>query len=134
MSVRIRYKIEVAISSTDAEERDLANGKYEVVADTEGEGGAWKLTLPSLAVDVPINLPTLAAPSFIAIRATAKDPTNLPVPVGIKKTLGGEENVIAPLGDQREGHFVLTTDGVATLYASNPGAVDMELTVFVAGD
>ena len=45
MPVRVRYKITAYVSSTTAEEKDLASQTWEVMTDTQGEGGSWKSTL-----------------------------------------------------------------------------------------
>ena len=135
MTVRVRYKLEVAISSTNAEEKDLGNGKYEIVVDSQGEGGSRKLTLPAGAVDTPIQLGNVTTAKFLMIRTTPKNPNATPSVVKIKRdTVLGEEIAIQSLTTSKEGYLVLTTDSMTALFASNPGTVEMDLTVFVAGD
>lgn len=135
MSVRLRYKMSIMISSTQAEEKDLGNGSYEIVTDTQGEGGSWKTNLPAASVDVRVNLGNLALAMFVAIKTNTKNPNDTPVEIMIKRnTTGGEAISILPMGDSKQGHFLFSTNGLSALYASNAGAVDMELTVFGAGD
>lgn len=135
MAVRIRYKASAILSSTSAEERDLGNGNYEVVVDSQGEGWSGKVALAAGAVDVPIHLPPVASAKFLALRTTPKNPNDACHNVTIKKdsTLG-EAIVIAPLSPTKEGFMMLTTSGIASLFASNPGSTAMDVTVHVAGD
>jgi hypothetical protein len=136
MSVRLRFKVEVAVSSTPAEERDLGNGKFEVVVDSQNEGGAWKTTLAGAAVDVPIQLPNVASAKFIAVRTNPKNPNDPAANVTFKKgTIAGEAIVVAPLSTSKEGYLLFTTDTLTALFATNGSAtVAMEISVFVAGD
>lgn len=135
MGVRVHYKIEVAISSTPNEEKDLGNVKWEVVVDGIGEGGGWKTTLAAGAVNIQLPLDSIAAAKMLVIRTNAKDPLNTPGTVNIRRDLiGAEEIGIVPLPNATEGHFLLSTSGLTALFASNPGTVDMELTILVCGD
>jgi len=135
MPVRIRYKIEISISSTPAEERDLGNVKYEIVTDKQGEGGGWKTLVAAGATDVQIPLDSIADVRFLALRTTVKDPNQTPSDIIVKfNSAMGEAHTIVPLQDIKEGHFLISTEGITSLYASNPGAVDMEMTILAAGD
>lgn len=135
MTVRVRYKLEIAISSTQAEERDLGNGKYEIVVDSQGEGGGWKITLAAGAVNTPISLNNVATAKFLVIRTTPKNPNALPSVVKFRReTVAGEEINVQSLTTSKEGYLVLTTDSLTALFASNPGTVEMDLTIFCAGD
>lgn len=135
MAVRIRYKITTFVSSTTAEDKDLANQNWEIVTDTQGEGGSWKSTLLAGDTDIAINLGNLAVARAIIIRTTSKDPTQTPNMIVFKReTTGGEAINVLPLGDAKEGHLVLSTDSLTALFASNPGGVPMEVTVIAVGD
>lgn len=136
MSVRIRYRITAYVSSTTAEENDLANQKWEVVTDTQGEGGSWKSTLQPGDTDVELHLGNLSTAHIVLIRALAKDPTATPNNIILKRdSTSGEEMVLSPLGDTKEGHFVLSTDSLTALYATNPaGGTAMDIIVVAAGD
>lgn len=135
MPVRVRYKLESSISSTTAEEKDLGNGKFEILTDALGEGGVRKTLLVAAATDVALDIGNVAAINYILIRTNPKDPTDTPAAVELKKSgTGGEVISIEPLGTSKEGHFLLSTSGVTSLHASNPGSVDMEVTLFVCGD
>jgi CO dehydrogenase/acetyl-CoA synthase gamma subunit (corrinoid Fe-S protein) len=136
MAVRIRYSTKVQVSSDPTtESKDLGNLNYEVVSDGLGEGGARKFTLAAAASDEPLNMGNVAAASFLFIKTNAKNDLDTPVEITVKRnTVGNEAIPITPLTTTKQGHFLLSTSGLTALFASNPGAVDMELTVAVAGD
>lgn len=136
MAVRVRYSVKVQISSDPAtEEKDLGNLSYEVCCDELGEGGVRKFVLAAGASDVALNLGNISSASFIALRTTAHDPTVDPVAITIKKNaIGGEAITVQPLPETAEGHLLLASTGITALYASNPGAVSMDIILATAGD
>lgn len=135
MAVRIRYKITAYVSSTTAEEKDLANQTWEVMTDTQGEGGSWKSTILPGDTNVPVLLGNLAIAKCLIIRTISKDPTQLPVALTFRReTTGGEAFIVAPLGDAKEGHFLMSTSSLTALFVSNAGTVPMEIVVIAAGD
>ena len=135
MPVRVRYKVEVSVSSSSCEEKDLGNIRWEIVTDKQGEGGGWKTLLAAGAVNVQLPLDSITTARLLVIRTNAKDPNQTPANINIRRNLiGAEEILIKPLTDAKEGHFLLSTDGLTALFASNPGTVDMELTILVVGD
>lgn len=135
MPVRIRYKLDISISSTSAEDKDLGNGVYEAVTDDFGEGGVRKFTLAASTTDLPLDIGNVTTARFVAIRTNAKDPTQDPVEITVKRNdVANDEIPITPMDSTKEGHLLFSTSGVTSLFASNAGSVDMELTVFVSGD
>ena len=135
MTVRVRYKITATVSSSSAEEKDLANQSWEVVCDSLSEGGSWKTTLPAASTDIQLYLGNIASAKFVAVRTNAKDPTQPPDPITLKKNSPtGEELVVTVLPDAKEGHFLFSADGITALYATNAGTVEMEITLVAAGD
>lgn len=133
--MRIRYQATVAVSSDTSEAKDLGQLRNEVVSDDFGEGGTWKTTLANGASDVELRLDNIAAVRFLYIRTTPKDPADDPVQINVKRnTVGNEELPIVPMDSTKEGHLLWATDSLTALYASNPGAVDMELTIVAIGD
>lgn len=134
MSVRLRYRVEVAVSSTEAEDRDLGNGKYEVVNDYEGEGGGWKTNLAVGATDLQIELPNIADAKFLMVRITPTDPNDDPSQVDLMLNSTGSTPIPVVARSNKEGHFLLSTTGLTALYATNAGSTAMSLTVFAAGD
>lgn len=135
MAVRLRYRLEVAISSTPAEERDLANPKWEVVTDTQGEGGSARTFLLAGANNVQLNVPTLLDIRFLMIRITPKDPTLIPGEIRLMRNLVSAEPLpIIPVGDLRESHYMVSTKSLTIIYATNMGTVDVYVSVFAVGD
>lgn len=134
MGVRVRYSLAAGVSSTTAEERDLGNVKWEIVADEKTKGGTWKTVLLAGATDVQLQIDNISTIQLLIIRTNAKDPNNAPNAISIKRNgIGGEAILIKPLGSALEGHFVLSTDSLTSIYATNAGTVDMELTIVAAG-
>ena len=135
MPIRIRIRSESSASSNPSEHNDLGNLKLDIIDDTQYEGGVWKTVLIAGATNVLLNMGNLASANFIFLKTNVKDPTLGP-PGNIiitKNSSGGEPTTIAPLGQCPEGHWMVTTSGITSLYASNPGSVDMEVTVMAAG-
>jgi hypothetical protein len=137
--MRIRYSITVALSSTDAEDKDLGNRSYEVVADSPTwEGGIFKAIIPAAAVKHPVVLPVGGTTgSMFVLRAKTTDPT---LPLGIvypfdTAVAPAPPNGLAmkPLPGALESHALLTSSGPSSALAvTNPGA-EIELTVAFAG-
>lgn len=135
MTVRVRYKLEVAVSSTTAEDKDLGNHSYIVINDSAAEGGSRKVTLAAGASDVEISMTEIGTARFILIKTNALGANDTPGTIEIKKnTVSNEVIEIVPMTGATQGHMMLSTDSVTALFASNPGSVAMEITVVIAGD
>lgn len=135
MSVRIRYHLEVSLSSTNAEAEDLGHLVCEVVADTQGKGGVFKTVLAAGATDVPLCLDNIGATRFLLLRTNTVDPTLALPSVMIRRNLITAEQIeMAPLAGAKEAHLVLLNSSLATIFASNTGMAAVELTVAMAGD
>jgi len=132
--MRIRYEINLGISSSTAEERDLGNQSPSATVDTSREGGAMRFRIPAGALLVNVHHPAVASGSFVYLRALPTDPTQNPVELQLRKnSTTGEVWPLAPI-DGREAHFLASTSGLTALYVSNPGAVDMDVIAAVCGD
>jgi hypothetical protein len=136
MSIRLRYKLSVAVSSSQAEENDLGNTKYEVVSDSANEGGVWKTTVAAAAT-VTLNLDNIASAKFLMLRFTPKDPTL--VMTALVLTLNGTIVLppINPVGAaQDEAIFMISTSGITAVQIANTdvAAVAVDVIVGVAGD
>jgi hypothetical protein len=135
MAVRVRYRIEVGVSSTTAEDKDLGNHSYLVIADGASDGGSRKVSLAAGATDVLVSMNEISTAKFIAVRTNAVNVNDTPGTIELKKNgVGGEVIEIVPMTGASSGHLLLSTDSVTALYASNPGTVAMEITVVIAGD
>lgn len=136
MTVRLRVKTSVQVSSQpQPETKDLGDVPQELVLDTQGEGGAWKTTVPATTVDMLVTLPAVALARFLYLKTRPKIDTDDPVPLSIKfdSTLNPSIIVEAP-SPLKEGVFMITHPGIASLFVTNTGGVDMLLTLVVAGD
>lgn len=134
MSVRTRYSLSAAVSSTTAEEKDLGNVKWEVVTDLETKGGAWKTVLAVGATDIQLQIDNITTIKALIIRTNAQDPNQVPNGVSIKRNSNVAESIlIQPLGDAKEGHLFITTDSLTAVYATNEGSAIMEMTVVAVG-
>jgi hypothetical protein len=135
MSVRLRYSIEVGLSSTSAEANDLGHLVSEVVVDTQGKGGVVKTTLAAGATDVPICLDNIGATRFLFLKTNSLDPTLALPTVSIRRNLITAEQIeMAPISGAKEAHLVLLNTGISTIFASNSGMSIVELTIAMAGD
>lgn len=134
MAVRIRYALQAAVSSTTAEERDLGNVKLEVMTDEETKGGTWKTVLVAGATDMQLYVDNITTIQLLIIRTTSVDPNVDPIGITIKQNGAGNEAIlIQPVGDAKEGIFMISTDSLTSLYATNAGAIDMNLTITAVG-
>ena len=133
--MRSRYSIQAALSSTSSEEKDLGNKKYEVVSDSLSEGGTWKTRLAPASVDVNLSLRDVAEVKLLVVSTLAVDPNATPGTVTLKLNATVNDPFdIVPLPTAKQGHFLLTTESLTSIFLSNPGAVEMEVTLTVAGD
>lgn len=136
MAVRVRYKLDTSVSSSSAEERNLANTSFSVVNDALGEGGSWMTTLAGAATDQQLFIPNIADVKLLVVRTTSKDPT-LPLPsVTIKKNSAlGEAITLVPLSGSKEALFMITTSGLTSLFATNGSATTVvNVLVIASGD
>ncbi len=134
MSIRIRFKLAVAVSSSNKEENDLGNFKAEVVSDEPNEGGCWKTTVAAGAT-VTLDLDNITVASFLMLRATPKDPTETLTPVTLTLN-GGATFVMDPVGTMQESYFLLTSSSITsvTLANADAAAVDIDVVIGTAGD
>lgn len=134
MSVRLRYALQASVSSTSAEERDLGNVKLEVMTDVETKGGTWKTVLPTGSTDVQLPMDSITTVQLLLVRTMCNDPNGTPNGITIKRnSTSGEAILIKPVGDAKEGLFLLSTDSLTAIYASNAGAADMALVLTAVG-
>jgi len=135
MPIRLRYNMDIGISSSSLEQKDLGNARFEAVTDGFGEGGTRKFTLAASATDVPLDLGNVATARFIAISTNAKDPTMDPVEITVVTNVITDKPMpVTPMDNTKQGHLMMSTSGLTALWATNPGTVDMEVVLFVGGD
>lgn len=134
MSVRLRYKLSIAVSSTTAELNDLGNVEFEVVSDDNADGGAWKTSCPANATTA-INLDGITTGTFLSLRFTTTDPTQTLTQVLV--TINGTATLpVFPTGlDAKEALFVITSTGVTSVSVANldPASVPLDCIVALCG-
>lgn len=134
MSVRVRYSIMCAISSTPAEERDLGNVNWQIVTDMEMKGGTWKTVVPTGSSAIQLQIDNISTIQLLIVRTVANNQNMAPGDVTLNlNSPTGPAVLIQPLGDAQEGHLVMSTDGLTAVYASNSSGVDMALTIIASG-
>jgi hypothetical protein len=136
MPVRVRYNITYSISSTPAEERDLANPQYEVVTDSQQDGGITKTLVAAGQQNVPLNILNLADAGFLVIRINSRDPTLPPNAIVIGINSPGEVQIATlPLPPFV---YVLTasnTSGtVTTITTATPHGLMVGQVILIAGN
>lgn len=135
MSVRLRYKMYVAVSSSQAEENDLGNSKFEVVTDSANEGGVWKTTVAALTT-MTLNLDDIATAKMLMLRFAPTDPTQ--VMTAVTLTLNGTAVLppVYPVPGSQEAVFLLSTSGITSVQVANtdPASVKLDIIVGVVGD
>lgn len=133
--VRVRVQAQVSVSSTSQEEKDLGNQAVGFVNDAQNEGGTWQTVLDAGATDVPLQLTGVQVCRLLLVRTVPVDRTLPSSDVILRKNnIAGEAIRVRPLHSNGEGVFLLTTDSITELYASNPGTSNMKLILVVAGD
>jgi hypothetical protein len=134
MSVRARFKAEVGISSTTAEEKDLGNLSHEVQTDDLGEGATQKVVVPAGAAGQVIPCPSIASAKFLYVRTSPKTETDTPTQLDFALNGGAEVLPVTPLGTTKVGFLAVTHPGITSLTVNNGGTVDMVVIVSMAGD
>lgn len=132
--VRLRYDVEVGISSSTAEQKDLGNPKYEVYTDDFDESSSARVVLAAAASDVAIPLGVISDGAFLMVRTAVKNPSQLAGNVTAKLNGTGTDAITIAPYNSKEGLFMLTTTGLTSLHLSNPGSVEMIATVYCVGD
>ena len=135
MAVRVNLDMTFSVSSTTADEKDLGNLKNALTSTAMGEGGSRKITLAAGVSDQEIELTNISTVRLLFVKVAPKAENDPGQAVTIKRnTVGGEAIEIKPFDDKKIGYFLLTTDSLTALFASNAGVIDVELTIMTAGD
>lgn len=90
-------------------------------------GGTWRQTIPAGETDVEIDLNGVDTARLIAVKTNEE--------IEIKKnSVGNEAWKVRPLGDGADsGVMLIMTDDVSSLFVSNNGSDDANVTFTVAG-
>lgn len=135
MSVRLRFKLSAAVSSSIAEENDLGKVATEVCTDDLNEGGAWKTTVAAGAVAQALPLDSISSAKFLSIKVASKDPTLVMKQVDL--ILNGTLTLpLLPVGSSKEALFLISSAGITSLAVTNnaSGAVEVDFIIAVGGD
>jgi hypothetical protein len=128
MGVRVTFEVLVQISENSQEFKELGKtAPWRGTCDLLDEGGTWRQKIVAGATDVLIDLNGLANGRLLGIKTNQT--------ITIKKNAAvGEPWTIRPLGTGAlDGVFYVTTDGITSLYLSNAGSLDAEVTITLAG-
>ena len=128
MAVRVTFEVLVQISENTSELKELGKSPpWKGTNDLQDEGGTWRQKILAGAVNVAVDLNGLTPGRFLAIKTTQA--------ITFKKnSTGGEPWTIRPMGTGAlDGVFFATTDGITSLYFSNAGSLDAEVTIALAG-
>jgi len=128
MAVRVSFQVELSISESTESLSELGKtcpckGKTDVLDN----GGTWRQRILAGATDVEIDMNGLSNGRLIAIKSNQE--------ISIKKNSNaGEAGTIRPLGvGATEGVFVVTTDGITSIFVTNAGGLDAEVTFSFGG-
>lgn len=128
MAVRVSFQVELSISETTDSLNELGKTPpWKGKADVLDNGGTWRQRIAAGATDLEIDLNGLSNGRLLAIKTSQE--------ITIKKNANtGEAWTIRPLGvGATEGIFVSTTDGITSLFVTNAGSLDAEVTFSLAG-
>ena len=135
MTVNVNLNIAMSVSSTSAAEKDLGNLSTSLSSNAMGEGGTRKFLLAAGSTDVELELTNISDIRLLFIKVSPKNDNDPAQGITIKRNdVAGESIPIVPFDDKKIGYFLLTTDSLTSLYATNAGSVDVELTIGSAGD
>lgn len=128
MGVRVTFEVLVQISENTQELKELGKTPpWKGTSDLLDDGGTWRQRFIAGAVNVPVDLNGLANGRLLAIK------TNQTITFR-KNLIGGEPWTIRAMGTGAlDGVFLATTDGITSLFFSNPGSLDAEVTISLAG-
>lgn len=122
--MRLRLRVQAFVSTSVAEENDVASVDRGLVSDDFQEGGAVRVRVAGGATNLAVALPAVANAGFVLIRTEAVDDTLAPVPLTVRLNDPTASPItIEPIGTDRRGFFLVTTDGVTAIYLSNADPV-----------
>lgn len=128
MGVRLTFSLLVQISENTMELKELGKTPpWSGTNDLNDDGGTWRQRIIGGASNILVGLNGLTNGRMLGIKSTQA--------ITLKKnSTGGEPWTIRPLGTGAlDGVFFVTTDGITSLYLSNPGSLDAEVTISCAG-
>lgn len=135
MAVKLNIGVTLSVSSSCTDEKDLGNVKVSQSTQSTNEGGSRKFKLAAGVTDQAIDLGNITTVRFIFIKTQPVNENDVGQAITIKRNgIGGEAIQIKPFTSGKVGLFMLTTDSLTSLYATNSGTIDVEITLALAGD
>lgn len=128
--MRLKSRVSLSLSSTTAEEEDIANIKPSVyeISDALGEGSTRTYKVANGASSESVDLAGLAAVNFVYVRS------NKAVTFHVTDA-GGTADVDMAIPDGNSyAHFMLNTTLVTGLAISNSSGAIARVMVVLAGD
>jgi len=129
MAIRVNFEILLQLSETTQESKELGKtSPWRGTNDQQINGGTFLQRIAAGASDVLVDLNGLANGTLLGIKSSEE--------ITIKKNSAvGEAWTIKPLGiGALDGVMLITTTGVTSLYVSNAGSIDADVTFAFAGD
>lgn len=128
MGIRVTLEVLVQLSENTQELKELGKSPpWRGTCDLLDEGGTWRQRIAAGASNVAIDLNGIATGRLLAIKSNQT--------ITVKKNAsGGEPWTIRAMGTGAlDGIFLITTDGITSLYLSNAGSLPAEVTISLAG-
>jgi hypothetical protein len=128
MAIRVKFDIDLQLSESSQGQKELGKSPpWSGINDQQDNGGTWRQRIDAGDTDILVDLNGLANGRLIAIKTDQE--------ISVKKnSAGGEAWTIRPLGTGAlDGIFMITTDGITSLYLTNAGSLDAEVTFSIAG-
>ena len=128
--MRLKTRNSISLSSTSAEEEDIADikpGSYET-SDALGEGSARTYKVASGVSSQSMDLAGLSEVNFIYVR------TNKAITLHVTDGSGTHDIPIALPDGNDYGHFQVNTTGVTALAVSNSSGSTARVLGVLAGD
>lgn len=128
MSIRIKFNIDYSISESTSGAKELGlSSPWTGFNDILDDGGTFRRRLTAGATNVAIDLMGLTAVRFLTIKSNKTITWK-------KNSSSGEPTTLRALGtNATDAILFMTTDGITSLYLSNPGTDDAEVTISLSG-
>jgi len=129
MAIRVTFEILLQLSENTTEGKELGKSPpWRGKNDQQDNGGTFLQRIAAGSTDVAVDLNGLSNGTMLAIKSDQE--------ISVKKnSAGGEAWTIKPLGTGAlDGVMFITTDGVTSLFVTNAGSLDADVTFAFAGD
>ena len=135
MPIRLAFGIDVGVSSDSRGYKDLGNFVSKIRSDTYTEGGSQRTIIAGGESDKLIPLDDIANVGFILLKIQPEDENEAGQVISVKfNDVVNDSHAIHPVGGQKVGYFLWTTDSLTALYVTNAGTVSVAMTMILAGD